>query len=192
VIKRLYVPEKLHDEIVDALAEQARSVVVGDGMTEGVQLGPINNRPQFERVSELVADAMSGGATVVAGGQAREGTGYFYEPTILDDISEGVRVVDEEQFGPVLPVLTYRDVDEVIDRANATKFGLSGSVWSSDPDRASDLARRLECGTAWVNTHSAVTPSQPFAGVKWSGIGVENGLWGLHGFTDIQVIHQAR
>ena len=191
-IKRLYVPERLHDDIVEALAEKARSVVVGDGMAEGVQLGPINNRPQFERVAQLVADAIARGATAVAGGRARDGAGYFYEPTILTDLSDGTRIVDEEQFGPALPVITYRDVDDVIDRANATNFGLSGSVWSTDPERATALAKRLECGTAWVNTHLALSPFQPFGGAKWSGIGVENGPWGLYGFTEIQAVYQAR
>jgi acyl-CoA reductase-like NAD-dependent aldehyde dehydrogenase len=191
-IKRLYVPERLHDDIVGALAEKARSVVVGDGMTEGVQLGPLNNRPQFDRVSDLVADAVARGATVVAGGRAREGAGYFYEPTILANVSEGTRIVDEEQFGPALPVISYRDLDDVFDRANATNFGLAGSVWSADPERAATMAKRLDCGTAWANTHLAVSPRQPFGGTKWSGIGIENGLWGLYGFTDVQTVHVAR
>ena len=191
-IKRVYVPEALYDDVVDALAEQARSVKVGEGTGEGVQLGPINNRPQYERVSELVADAISGGATAVTGGKPVDGPGYFYEPTILAGLSDGTRIVDEEQFGPALPVISYRDVDDAVERANATMFGLSGSVWSADADRASEVASRLECGTAWVNTHLALQPNQPFGGAKWSGIGVENGPWGLYGFTEIQVLHRSK
>jgi acyl-CoA reductase-like NAD-dependent aldehyde dehydrogenase len=191
-IKRVYAPEALYDDVVDALAEQARAVKVGEGTGEGVQLGPINNKPQYERVSELVADAISGGATAVTGGKAVDGPGYFYEPTILAGLTDGTRIVDEEQFGPALPVISYRDVDDAVERANATMFGLSGSVWSSDADRASDVASRLECGTAWVNTHLALQPNQPFGGAKWSGIGVENGPWGLYGFTEIQVLHRSK
>jgi len=191
-IKRVYVPESLEDQIVEGLAERARAAKVGPGTEEGVQLGPINNRPQFERVSELVADALSSGAVAAAGGKPIAGDGYFFEPTILTNLSDGTRIVDEEQFGPALPVITYRDIDEVVERANATHFGLSGSVWGTDIDRATQIAEELECGTAWVNTHLALAPHQPFGGAKWSGIGVENGTWGLLGFCEPQVIHRSK
>ena len=191
-IKRVYVPERLYDDVVDALAEQARSVKVGDGTAEGTQLGPINNKPQFERVSDLVADALAKGARAATGGKPVDGPGYFFEPTILAGLADGTRIVDEEQFGPALPVIAYRDLDDAVERANATHFGLSGSVWSADADRASEVAARLECGTAWVNTHLALQPNQPFGGAKWSGIGVENGPWGLYGFTELQVIHRSK
>jgi acyl-CoA reductase-like NAD-dependent aldehyde dehydrogenase len=191
-IKRVYVPEGLHDAIVDGLAERARSIKVGPGTEPDTRLGPINNRPQFERVSELVADALSSGAVAAAGGKPFDGDGYFFEPTILTNLSDGTRIVDEEQFGPALPVVTYRHIDEVIDRANATHFGLSGSVWGTDVERAARVAAELECGTAWVNTHLALAPHQPFGGAKWSGIGVENGTWGLLGFCEPQVIHTAK
>jgi acyl-CoA reductase-like NAD-dependent aldehyde dehydrogenase len=191
-IKRVYVPRRLYGDVVEALAAKARSVKVGDGMEEGVQYGPINNRPQFERVSELVADALDNGARAAAGGRPMDGPGYFFEPTILADVADGARIVDEEQFGPALPVVPYSDLDEAIERANGTHFGLSGSVWSSDPDRAAEVAGQLECGTAWVNTHLALAPHQPFGGFKWSGVGVENGPWGLYGFTELQVLHRSK
>jgi acyl-CoA reductase-like NAD-dependent aldehyde dehydrogenase len=191
-VKRVYVPERLHDDLVDALAAKARAAKVGDGMAEGTDLGPINNKPQFERVSELVSDALSNGATAVAGGGPLDRPGYFFAPTVLTGVSDGTRIVDEEQFGPALPVIPYRDVDDALARANATTFGLGGSVWSADPDRAADVAERLETGTAWVNTHAALAPHQPFGGAKWSGIGVENGSWGLLGYTEIQVVHRSR
>ncbi|WP_225992595.1 aldehyde dehydrogenase family protein [Actinomadura montaniterrae] len=191
-IKRVYVPEALYGDVVDALAEQAKAVKVGNGMEEGVQYGPINNRPQYERVSELVADALAGGARAAAGGRPIDGPGYFFEPTILADIADGARIVDEEQFGPALPIIKYTDLDEALARANGTHFGLSGSVWSADADRAAEVAAELECGTAWVNTHLALAPHQPFGGFKWSGVGVENGPWGLYGFTEMQVIHRSK
>nr|MBA2608658.1 aldehyde dehydrogenase family protein [Actinomycetota bacterium] len=107
--------------------------------------------------------------------------------TILSGTVDGSRIVDEEQFGPALPVIPYRHIDDAIARANATHFGLSGSVWSNDTERASAVADQLECGTAWVNAHLSLAPHQPFGGFKWSGLGVENGPWGLDAFTDIQV-----
>jgi acyl-CoA reductase-like NAD-dependent aldehyde dehydrogenase len=191
-IKRVYVPESLYDQVVDGLAAQASAMTVGDGAEAGTKLGPINNAPQFERVKELVADAISHGATAASGGQAIDRPGYFFEPTILADVTDGTRIVDEEQFGPALPVIAYRDIDDVVERANATHFGLSGSVWGTDGDRAAEVAGRLECGTAWVNTHLALSPHQPFGGFKWSGIGVENGPWGLAEFTEIQAVHRSK
>jgi acyl-CoA reductase-like NAD-dependent aldehyde dehydrogenase len=191
-IKRVYVPEALYDDVVEGLVAQAAAVRVGDGTDEGTKLGPINNKPQFERVKELVGDALSHGATAAVGGHAMDRPGYFFEPTILAGLSDGTRIVDEEQFGPALPVISYRDVDDVVERANATHFGLSGSVWSSDSERAAGVAGRLECGTAWVNTHLALAPQQPFGGFKWSGVGVENGPWGLAEFSEIQVMHRSK
>jgi acyl-CoA reductase-like NAD-dependent aldehyde dehydrogenase len=191
-IKRVYVPEGIYDEVVDALATHARAAKVGDGTDPETQLGPINNRPQYDRVSELVADALKGGARAVAGGKPIDSPGNFFEPTILADITDGTRIVDEEQFGPALPVIPYREIDDAVERANATHFGLSGSVWSGDADRAAEVAERLECGTAWVNTHLALAPHQPFGGAKWSGLGVENGTWGLYGFTELQVLHRSK
>ena len=189
-IKRVYVPAARHDELVEALAAKAAASVMGDPMSSDTQLGPLSTGPQYERVLGLLDDALRSGAVVAAGGAAVDGPGYFVEPTILSGLSEGVAIVDEEQFGPVLPVMSYGDVDEAIERANGTMYGLGGSVWSSDPERAAEVAARLECGTAWVNAHLALSPFQPFGGLKWSGLGVENGPWGLASFTDIQVLHR--
>jgi acyl-CoA reductase-like NAD-dependent aldehyde dehydrogenase len=191
-VKRVYVPESLYDQVVEGLAAQARAIKVGPGTEDGVKLGPINNAPQYERVKELVADALSHGATAVTGGKAMDGPGYFFEPTILAGLSDGTRIVDEEQFGPALPVVSYRDLGDAVERANATNFGLSGSVWSADSDRAAAVAAQLECGTAWVNTHLALAPHQPFGGFKWSGIGMENGPWGLAEFSEFQVVHRSK
>jgi acyl-CoA reductase-like NAD-dependent aldehyde dehydrogenase len=190
-IKRVYVPEGLYDDVVEGLAAHAKAIKVGEGTEDGVKLGPINNEPQYERVKALVADALAGGATAVTGGHAMERPGYFFEPTVLAGLTDGTRIVDEEQFGPALPVISYRDLGDAIERANATHFGLSGSVWGTDAERAAGVAAQLECGTAWVNTHLALAPHQPFGGFKWSGIGVENGPWGLAEFSEFQVVHRS-
>ncbi len=191
-IKRVYVPESIYGAVVNELAEIARSVKVGNGLEAGMQLGPLNNKPQFDRVSELVEDARKTGARIVTGGKRLGVKGYFYEPTIVADISDGTRLVDEEQFGPALPIVSYRKVEDAIERANATHFGLSGSVWSANAEQAAEVARQLDCGTAWVNQHLAIAPNLPFGGAKWSGIGVENGPWGLLGFTEIQVVNVSK
>jgi acyl-CoA reductase-like NAD-dependent aldehyde dehydrogenase len=191
-VKRIYVPEALHDDVVDVLTEKAAAIKVGDGMDPTSEMGPINNRPQFERVKDLVAEALAQGGSATTGGGPVDGPGYFFQPTVLTGVSEGTRIVDEEQFGPAIPVIAYRDLDDAVARANATSFGLSGSVWSSDPDRAAGVADQLECGTAWVNTHLAMAPHQPFGGFKWSGVGVENGPWGLAAFTEVQVQHRSK
>ena len=189
-IKRVYAPANLFDAVVEALAERAGRAKVGNGAHDGIELGPIGNRPQFERVSELVADAVSEGARIVIGGDAIPGPGYFYKPTILTGVDDGSRIVDEEQFGPALPVIRYSTLDQAITGANSSHFGLCASVWAADIDRAVQVADRLDCGTVWVNSHMALQPDQPFGGMKWSGIGVENGRWGLEQFTEIKVIHR--
>ena len=191
-IKRVYVPESLYEPMVTHLAEMARGVKVGNGLDEDSQLGPINNLPQFDRVQELVEDARQSGARLVTGGERVGDCGYFFAPTIVADLADGSRLVDEEQFGPVLPVVPYTEVDDAIERANATHFGLSGSVWSRDTAKAEAVARQLDCGTAWVNQHLNILPHAPFGGAKWSGIGVENGPWGLLGFTEIQTVNVAK
>ena len=191
-IKRLYVPERLFPDMVDALVAQAESVRVGDGAQEDTQLGPINNAPQLARVSDLVDDAMRVGARAATGGHRIQGPGYFFQPTIVVDASDGMRLVEEEQFGPVLPVIAYRELDDVVEAVNRSEFGLTGSVWGTDLDRAEATAERLDCGTALINAHLAVSPGQPFGGSKSSGLGVENGPWGLYGYTELKVLYRAR
>jgi acyl-CoA reductase-like NAD-dependent aldehyde dehydrogenase len=188
-IKRVYVPQEMYAPMLEMLGELAKGVKVGNGLEAGTQMGPINNRPQFERVTELVEDAKKHGAKIISGGARVGSEGYFFAPTIVGNISDGVRLVDEEQFGPALPIIPYKDVDDAVKRANATHYGLSGSVWSKDSDRGAEVAAQLECGSAWVNQHLAIAPNLPFGGAKWSGIGVENGPWGLLGFTEIQVVN---
>ncbi|MGE0777649.1 aldehyde dehydrogenase family protein [Mycolicibacterium sp.] len=189
-IKRVYVQENVFPDVVDALAEKAKGVKVSDGNDPEAELGPVNNLPQFSRVSNLVADAVYHGARAVAGGGPLDRAGYFFSPTILTGVDDSTRIVAEEQFGPALPVLPFRTIDEVVGRANTSDYGLTASVWSADPDRAAEVGLRLDAGQVAINNHATgVQPHLPFGGHKWSGVGLENGPWGLREFTETQVIH---
>lgn len=188
-IKRLYVHDDVYEELVSELVAIARRVNVGDGFEEGVEYGPLQNKAQYDRVLDILADtARQPGVRILAGGHAIDRPGYFIEPTIVADIAEGTRLVDEEPFGPVLPVMRFTDLDDVLARANNTRFGLAGSVWTSDVNKGAEIASRLETGVAWVNHHLGVAPDYPFGGVKESGVGRSNGLMGLLCNMDAQLI----
>ncbi|MFC8829326.1 aldehyde dehydrogenase family protein [Streptomyces sp. NPDC057137] len=189
-VKRVYAPARLYSQVVEALAQHARTVVVGAGLDPGSQLGPVNNAPQLARVDQYTARALADGARAVAGGHRLDRPGYFFAPTVLADVPPASRVVTEEQFGPVLPVLPYSSLDEAVEAANDTRFGLGGSVWGTDLDRAEAVADRLECGTAWINHHAELSLAQPFAGIKESGVGVAGGPWGLYGNLRPFVVHR--
>lgn len=188
-LKRLYVHDSIYDAVCDALATYASSVPTGNGFEEAVALGPVQNRMQFDKVVRLVDEARAAGARVLCGGAPVAGEGLFYPPTIVADALDGMALVDEEQFGPVLPVIRYSSIDDALVRANALDVGLGGSVWSADADHAREIAMKLECGTAWVNKHGAIRPDTPFGGVKASGFGVEFGQYGLEEFVSLQVLH---
>ncbi|MYV80184.1 aldehyde dehydrogenase family protein [Streptomyces sp. SID1046] len=189
-VKRVYVPARLHAEVVEALAQRAKTVAVGPGLDPETRLGPVNNAPQLARVEQVTQQALADGARAAWGGHRLDGPGYFFAPTILTDVPPGSPVVTEEQFGPVLPVLAYRSLDEAVDAANSTGFGLGGSVWGTDLDQAAAVADQLECGTAWINHHAELSLAQPFAGVKDSGVGVAGGPWGLYGNLRPFVVHR--
>jgi len=164
---------------------------VGDGLEQGTQLGPLQNKMQYDKVLELIEDSRKHGK-VIAGGIAIDRPGYFIRPTIVRDITDGTRLVDEEQFGPVLPVIKFDDAEDALARANASDYGLGGSIWSSNLDAAYSLAERMESGTTWINKHADLAPNIPFGGAGQSGIGVELGEEGLAEFTQLHVINMAR
>lgn len=187
-LKRLYVHESIYDEVCAELAAIAKATIIGDGKNVDSQLGPLQNAAQLNIVKTLAEDARSMGARFLSGGKQVPGKGYFYEPTIVADVSNGIRLVDEEQFGPILPVIKYRDLDEAVRLANDNPNGLGGSVWAKDIAMAAAIGLRLECGTVWVNEHGAIQPDAPFGGVKQSGLGVEFGHYGLEEYTSIQTL----
>jgi acyl-CoA reductase-like NAD-dependent aldehyde dehydrogenase len=189
-LKRLYVHDSIYDRVVDALAAVAQQTPMGNGLDEANVLGPLQNAKQFDIVADLVADAKAHGGRIVTGGApATELGANFYPITLVADVTDGVRLVDEEQFGPALPIIRYSDVDDVVARANGLDAGLGASVWSADKDAARAVAARLEAGTVWINSHGGVDPRIPFGGVKGSGYGVEFGAEGLKHVAVPQVIN---
>jgi len=190
--KRMYVHRDVYEPLKAAIVAYAKTVKVGDGAEQGTQIGPINNKPQYDRVLDLIQDAHDNGYDFLLGGEKSEGPGYFIPITIIDNPPESSRIVQEEQFGPVLPLIKFDDLDEVIARANATDYGLGGSVWGQDEDRAFAVAERIASGTVWVNESQHITPFAAFGGMKQSGLGVEGGTEGLLEYTNAQTITRRR
>ena len=187
--KRLYIHNDIYDAVRDRLHALAEQAVVGDGSRDDVTHGPVQNLVQFRRVQSLIADAESSGLTLLRGSRVPEGAGYFLPLTIVDNPPEDSAVVQEEAFGPILPLMRFTDVDEVIARANDCDYGLAGSVWSRDIARALDVAKRMDTGSIWINQNRQVAAHVPFSGFKQSGFGVENGRQGLLEFTQTKAIY---
>lgn len=193
-IKRIYVAEAVKDRFLDAFSRAADNIVVGDGLDPAVTMGPLHSRAGLERVQRLVEDAVSRGALARQVGTIAEqktfARGYFMRPTIVTGVPDDAPLMTEEQFGPAIPIVTFRSVDEAIARANNTSFGLGGSIWTSDIERGLALVRRLEAGTAWLNAHGTawVNRRAPYGGVKQSGIGRKGGLEGVFDYMEMQTI----
>ena len=190
--KRLYVHEDVYEPLKEKLLAIAKATKIGDGTEQGTNLGPIQNKRQFDRVMELLNDAKDSGLTMLQGADIPDGEGYFVPVTIVDNPPEESRVVQEEAFGPILPMLKFNDLDDVIERANSSEYGLAGAVWSKDTDKAVEIARQIETGTVWINQNLILRPDTVFAGHKNSGFGGENGLEGLLEYMTPQSIYVAR
>lgn len=186
-IKRVYVHAAIADRFCECLAALARNAVVGDGLEDNVTVGPLQNKAQFDKVLQYLDEAEKVGRIVV-GGKAPALAGYFINPTIVTEISDEASLVKDEQFGPILPILTFTDVDDVVRRANGTPYGLTASVWSADTDRAARIARRLDFGTIWVNKHLEFNLDYPFSPCKESGFGTEGGIEGLKEYTQSRLL----
>ena len=181
--KRIYVHDSQYDQICDE--RLARETVVDDGLKQGG--GPLQNKAQFEKVKGFLEDAKQNGR-IVAGGEVLSRKGYFILPTFVRDIADDARLVTEEQFGPIIPVLRYSDVDDAIARANNSEYGLGGTVWAKDLDRAFRVAARINSGIVWINTFLDVSPDISFGAAKQSGIGTQLGPEGLEEFTQVKTI----
>ncbi|CAH0058606.1 unnamed protein product [Clonostachys solani] len=191
-IKRIYVHESIFDEFRDAVVKHVKTYVVGDGADPKTTHGPLQNAMQYERVKTFFSDIKNEGWNVAVGGEVQPSKGYFIPPTLIDRPPENSRLVVEEPFGPIVPILSWKTEEEVIERANDTNVGLGGSVWSKDVEKAERLGRELQVGTVWVNTHFALAPISPFGGHKESGIGIEWGLSGIKGFTNSQTVWRSK
>lgn len=186
--KRLYVHETIYDAMRDRLHELAKAAPVGDGSNQGNRFGPIQNKAQYDRVMELMEQAKADGLTMLYGSDVPR-KGYFIPLTIVDNPPENSRVVQEEAFGPILPMMKFKDIDEVIGRVNDTDYGLAGAVWSADIEKATEIAASMESGTIWINQNLQSTPNTPLTGHKQSGVGSENGVYGLREFTQPKAIY---
>ena len=189
-IKRAYVPDSKYEAVCSELAKLADAAIVGDGTKPDTQFGPIQNAKQYERVQGLIDSAGREGK-IIAGGTKVPGPGFFVRPTIVRDVKDDARIVREEQFGPILPVLRYSDLDDAIARANDTDYGLGATVWSTNPKRAADVAMKIKSGVVWVNSHMNITPMIAMGGAKQSGMGLELGQEGLSEMTQRHLIYAA-
>jgi acyl-CoA reductase-like NAD-dependent aldehyde dehydrogenase len=188
--KRVYAHSSIYEELRGELARLAGEAVVDDGLKHGASIGPIQNKTQYEKVKGFLEDARTNG-NVIAGGQAMEQKGYLNAPTIMRDIGDDARLVCEEQFGPILPVMSFEDVEDAIARTNDTDYGLGGSVWTGDVARGIAVASKVQSGTVWVNKWLDMPFDVPFRGAKHSGIGAENGQEGIEEYTQARIINVA-
>jgi acyl-CoA reductase-like NAD-dependent aldehyde dehydrogenase len=188
-IKRLYIHEDVYDAVRDALVEFAKGIRVGNGADEGTDIGPIQNLPQYEKVIDFFDDCAANEHTFALGGAVDRGAGGWFIPiTLVDDPPENSRIVQEEPFGPILPLLKWSDEEDVIQRANDTRYGLGASVWGRDLEAVQRIGSRLDAGTVWLNEIHQYSPHQAFGGHKESGIGCENSLHGMMEYTNWHTI----
>jgi acyl-CoA reductase-like NAD-dependent aldehyde dehydrogenase len=188
--KRLYVHDDVYDDVLRELIAYTKTIKVGDGADKDTQLGPIQNEPQYKKVLEYFEDCKKNGYRFAVGGEIdpSKKQGWFIPVTLVDNPPEDSRIVTEEPFGPILPVLRWKDVDDVVERANRTRYGLGASVWGRNLDIVQQIGRRLDAGTVWLNEVHQYSPHQAFGGHKESGVGCENSLHGLMEYTNWQTI----
>jgi succinate-semialdehyde dehydrogenase/glutarate-semialdehyde dehydrogenase len=191
-IKRLYLFEKIAEGFTKKFVEKTKAIKVGNGLNPETTMGPLNNAKQRERVEELVDDAVKSGAVVLTGAKRPKGpefdNGFFYLPTVLTNVREDARIAKEECFGPAIPIFKVKDLDEAIEKANDTIYGLGSCIWTNDLRKASIAAEKLEAGAVWINTRMEYALEVPRGGVKQSGIGSELGLEGLEHYTETKVV----
>lgn len=188
-IKRLFIHESLSEEFTKELTEKVKNLPMGNGLDDGI-LGPLHAEWLCDEMDEFVNDAIDQGATILTGGKRSEDfeQGFFYEPTLLADVSEDAKISNEECFGPVLPIYTFSDFDEAIERANDTIFGLGSSVWTTDISKGKEAAERLEAGYTWINARQIERNELPFGGLKQSGIGKEHSREGLDAYLQTKSV----
>jgi succinate-semialdehyde dehydrogenase/glutarate-semialdehyde dehydrogenase len=191
-IKRLYLFDSIADEFIPKLLARVKKLKLGNGMSEGVLLGPLHTKGQREEIEQQVQDAVDRGARVLSGAARPEGSefenGHFYQPTLLDGVPEDARMATEEVFGPALPIFRVGNLDEAIARANNSIFGLGSSIWTNDINRATRAAERIEAGYTWINSAQIIYDELPFGGFKQSGLGKEHGIEALDYYTETKSV----
>lgn len=191
--KRIYVHSSQHQTFLEALVQATQALKLGGSDEEGVKLGPVQNELQYKRVKEFFQDSKDKGYKFALGtGDVKESQGFFIAPTIIDNPPEDSMIVEEEPFGPIVPVQKYDDLDEVIRRANSTKAGLGATVFGTDEKLLQKVADGLECGSVWINSNPSITPEVQFGGVKESGIGTEFGTLGILAYANVKAITTAK
>jgi acyl-CoA reductase-like NAD-dependent aldehyde dehydrogenase len=188
-VKRVYVHEKIYDAFRDAFVEHVKTIKTGPADDDTVFIGPVQNSMQFDKVRQLYSEIGNSGWKTALGGLPGESPkGFFIQPAVIDNPPDDSRIVREEPFGPILPLLKWSDENDAIARANDTKMGLGASVWTNDIARGEAIADQLEAGSVWINTHFELSPRVGFGGHKWSGIGMEWGVVGLKGWCNPQSV----
>ncbi|MMZ58087.1 NAD/NADP-dependent betaine aldehyde dehydrogenase [compost metagenome] len=184
----MFVHRKHYDKVVEELAKLANNVRLGAGMEKGTEMGPLVSKQQQERVLNYIEKGKAEGARVVAGGGKAFEKGYFVQPTIFADVTDDMTIAKEEIFGPVVAVLPFDTVEEVIERANNTPFGLAAGVWTENIKIAHKVANSLKAGTVWINDYNLEDAAAPFGGYKQSGIGREMGSYALDNYTEVKSV----
>ncbi|MFV0416732.1 MAG: NAD-dependent succinate-semialdehyde dehydrogenase [Chthoniobacterales bacterium] len=190
-VNRIYVHDRLHDSFVKKLSNAVKKLRVGNPMDTGVEIGPLIDKAAVEKVETLLSDALNSGAQVSCGGRRHALGGQFFEPTVLTDCQAGMRLADEEIFGPVAAVFRFKSEEEVIALANATRVGLAGYFYTQNTDRVWRVAEALECGMVGINTGTVSNPAAPFGGIKESGMGREGSKYGINDYVNIKYVNLA-
>jgi succinate-semialdehyde dehydrogenase / glutarate-semialdehyde dehydrogenase len=188
---RFYVQEPVYDRFLARFTEYAKGLKVGDGMEKGVAMGPLANARRIDAMESFVRDAKDRGGKIVTGGQRRGNQGYFYEPTVITEVPDDAKIMTQEPFGPLAPVVTFKSLDEVVERANSLPYGLAAYAFTSSAHTANLIGDALQSGMVGVNSVAVSTPETPFGGVKESGYGSEGGLEGLQAYLNTKFISQA-
>ncbi|MDW8543454.1 aldehyde dehydrogenase family protein [Staphylococcus sp. KG4-3] len=184
---RVFIPEKIFDQVVQKLKSFADNTVLGMGIEEGTTMGPLVSQKQYDTVTAYIEKGLNEGATMVTGG-TKDGEGYFVKPTIFTDVNKEMSIVKEEIFGPVAVLIPYSEIDEVVDMANDTEYGLAAGVWTQNLKNAHTVANKLKAGTVWINCYNLTNAATPFGGYKQSGFGREMGSYALENYTEVKSV----
>ncbi|MBT5662674.1 MAG: NAD-dependent succinate-semialdehyde dehydrogenase [Alphaproteobacteria bacterium] len=179
---RFYVHEKIYDQVKDGFLKRIKNIILGNGMNEGVSMGPLSNSRRVDAMKDFVDDAVKNGSNIIYGGSRYKGVGYFWEPTLIENINEGSKMMTQEIFGPILPLFKFKDYDDVIEKANSLNFGLASYVYTTSKTLQEKMAKEIIAGGVSINTAAPMHPEIPYGGIKESGIGYEGGMDAIYSY----------